>query len=120
MNNPCRALMGGHSPARVEGTTDSMQRTTKPALWGRWAAVLLLLWSLVGGLPAAPAFAGGALTALSAVDPGCPPVTADGQVVYGCNELSRNLQKARLWLQQNKPRGTTDKLFKNAGASNYA
>ncbi|MFF5294634.1 hypothetical protein [Paractinoplanes globisporus] len=97
-----------------------MQRTTKPALWGRWAAVLLLLWSLVGGLPAAPAFAGGALTALSAVDPGCPPVTADGQVVYGCNELSRNLQKARLWLQQNKPRGTTDKLFKNAGASNYA
>ncbi|MFC7279477.1 nucleic acid/nucleotide deaminase domain-containing protein [Paractinoplanes rhizophilus] len=97
-----------------------MERTTRTAVWGRLAAVLLLLWALVGGLPADPALAGRAVAALSAVDPGCPPVTADGQVVYGCNELSRNLQKARLWLQQNKPRGTTDKLFKNASGSNYA
>ena len=96
-----------------------MERTTRTAIWGRLAAVLLLLWALVGGLPAGPAFAGRAVAALSAVDPGCPPATADGQVVYGCNELSRNLQRARLWLQQNKPPGTTDKLFKNAGASNY-
>jgi hypothetical protein len=97
-----------------------MERTTRTAIGGRLAAVLLLIWSLVGGLPADPAFAARAVSALSAVDPGCPPVTADGQVIYGCNDLSRNLQKARLWLQQNKPRGTTDKLFKNAGASNYA
>ena len=97
-----------------------MEKTTRTAVWGWLAAVMLLLLSLVGALPADPAFAGRAVTALSAVDPGCPPATADGQVVYGCNELSRYLQRARLWLQQNKPRGTTDKLFKNANASNYA
>ncbi|CCH22001.1 hypothetical protein [Micromonospora lupini] len=97
-----------------------MERNTRAARWGRLAAVLLLLCSMVGPLPAAPAFAGPTVTALPAVDSGCPPATADGQVVYGCNELSRHLQRARLWLQQNKPPGTDDKLFKNAGSSNYA
>ena len=47
-----------------------MERTTRIAVWGRLAAVLLLLWALVGGLPADPAFAGRAVAALSAVDPG--------------------------------------------------
>jgi hypothetical protein len=62
----------------------------------RFAAALLLLWSLVGVLPAGPAYARPITTALAAIDPGCPPATATGQVVYGCNELSRNLQAARL------------------------
>src|SRR5689334_13368022 len=96
-----------------------MKRTTKTALRGRLAAILVVLLSLVGVGPAA-AFGAPAVHVLAGVDAGCPPVTAEGQVVYGCNELSRFLQQARLWLQQNKPRGTTDKLFKNAGASNYA
>jgi hypothetical protein len=96
-----------------------MVRNSRFAAWGRLAAVLLLVWSVVGGLPASPALAA-LSTPWAAPAQKCPPVAADGQIVYGCNELSRHLQQARLWLQQNKPRGTTDNLFKNAGRSNYA
>lgn len=100
---------------------DSTIRGRGRIAWSmRFAAVLLLLCSLVGALPAGPAYAGRVTAVLAAVDPGCPPATAAGQVIYGCNDLSRNLQSARLWLHQNRPRGTTDKLFLNANRSNYA
>lgn len=85
----------------------------------RLVAILALLWSLVGGLPVQPAYAG--VAAQPPVPQPCPPPTAEGHVVYGCNDLSRNLQDARLWLNENK-RGQTDKLFQNARryTSNYA
>lgn len=92
------------------------QARTRAGTWLRFGAIVLVLWSLVGGLVASPAYAR-ALTAAAAVD--CPPPTAEGQVIYGCNDLSRNLQGARLYLNENKS-GQTDTLFKNARRSNYA
>jgi hypothetical protein len=87
----------------------------------RLATIFVLLWSLIGALPAGPAFAGTAAAALTQVSPDCPPAGADGQVIYGCNELSRNLQDARLWLNKNK-RGQTSNLYQNARryTANYA
>lgn len=86
----------------------------------RFAAVLVLVLSLLGVAPAGLTYAAQVTSALTTVDPGCPEATAAGQVVYGCTDLSRNLQSARLWLRQNRPPGTTDKLFLNANRSNYA
>ncbi len=87
----------------------------------RVATIFLLLWSLIGALPAGPAFAGTAAGALTQVSPDCPPATADGQVIYGCSDLSRNLQDARLWLNKNK-RGQTSGLYTSARryTANYA
>lgn len=91
--------------------TDTVPRRLLSGKPARLMAILVLLLSLVGGLPAQPAYAQGP----------CPPPTAEGQVIYGCNDLSRNLQDVRLWLRQNS-RGQTDPLFKSGirPSSNFA
>jgi hypothetical protein len=101
---------------------------TRPGRALRIATVILLLWSLIGASPAGPAWAANATAqavsaqvVLAQAGPDCPPATADGQVIYGCNELSRNMQDARLWLNKNK-RGQTSNLYQNARryTANYA
>ncbi len=96
------------------------RRLAKQPWW--LAAILLLLWSLVVGTPVESTHPWQTAAAVAALDPECAPVPDQGQVEYGCSDLSLKLQQARLWLNKNKRGHPNDKLFTKAReyTANYA
>jgi hypothetical protein len=104
----------------MNGTIDTTRGRAFIGKPVRFAGILLLLWSIVGALPAGPAYASKTAVALAALDPDCAPPPASGLIVYGCDDLSLNLQAARLWLNAHK-NGQTDPLYENArrGTATY-
>ncbi|MGC9667635.1 hypothetical protein ACNTMW_13890 [Planosporangium sp. 12N6] len=96
-----------------------IKERSRIAVLTRLAAVLVLIWSVIGGAPAS-AHAGSRVVAdWPIIDSRCPPVTPEGLVGYGCTKLSTYLQEARLDLRYNRPPKTTDKLYTNV-RGNYA
>ncbi len=96
-----------------------IKERSRIAVLTRLAAVLVLIWSVIGGAPAA-AHAGSRVVAdWPIIDARCAPITPEGLVGYGCTKLSTYLQEARLDLRYNRPPKTTDKLYTNV-RGNYA
>ncbi|GIM89362.1 nucleic acid/nucleotide deaminase domain-containing protein [Paractinoplanes toevensis] len=96
-----------------------VKERSRVALFTRLAAVLVLIWSVIGGVPAA-AHAGARVVAdWPIIDARCAPVTPQGLVGYGCTKLGVYMQEARLDLRYNRPPKTTDKLYTNV-RGNYA
>jgi hypothetical protein len=96
-----------------------IKERSRVAVLTRLAVVLVLIWSVIGGAPAA-AHAGSRVVAdWPIIDARCAPVTPEGLVGYGCTKLSTYLQEARLDLRYNRPPKTTDKLYTNV-RGNYA
>jgi len=95
-----------------------IKERSRIAVLTRLAAVLLLIWSVIGGAPAA--HAGSRVVAdWPIIDARCAPITPEGLVGYGCTKLGTYLQEARLDLRYNRPPKTTDKLYTNV-RGNYA
>ena len=116
--------VGGLSVSRVrKGTADLMGDIIKErpriGVLTPLATVLVLIWSVIGGAPAAAQAGSRVVADWPIVDARCPPVTPEGLVGYGCTKLSTYLQRARLDLRYNRPPKTTDKLYTNV-KGNYA
>lgn len=117
-----RAL-GGLCVTGAEGTANLMGNDIKErsriAVLTRLAAVLVLIWSVIGIAPAASHAGPRVVADWPIIDARCAPITPQGLVNYGCHKLSTYLQEARLDLRYNRPPKTTDKLYTNV-RGNYA
>ncbi|MEU7802276.1 hypothetical protein AB0J14_21995 [Micromonospora arborensis] len=85
----------------------------------RLATVLVLIWSVIAGVPAAAQAGSRVVADWPIIDARCAPVTPEGMVGYGCTKLSTHLQRARLDLRYNRPPKTKDLLYTNV-RGNYA
>lgn len=96
-----------------------IKERSRIAVLTRVAAVLVLIWSVIGIAPAAAHAGPQAAAPWPIIDARCAPITPEGLVGYGCHKLGVYLQEARLDLRYNRPAKTTDKLYTNV-RGNYA
>ncbi|GAB4107221.1 hypothetical protein GCM10028790_62400 [Micromonospora taraxaci] len=96
-----------------------IKERSRIAVLTRLAAVLVLIWSVIGIAPAAAHAGPQAAAPWPIIDARCAPITPQGLVGYGCHKLGVYLQEARLDLRYNRPAKTTDKLYTNV-RGNYA
>ncbi|MEO3771087.1 hypothetical protein [Micromonospora sp. B9E7] len=96
-----------------------IKERSRIAVLTRLAAVLVLIWSVIGIAPAAGHARPQAAAPWPIIDARCAPITPEGLVGYGCHKLSVYLQEARIDLRYNRPPKTTDKLYTNV-RGNYA
>ncbi|MEV1159498.1 hypothetical protein AB0J27_29300 [Micromonospora chokoriensis] len=96
-----------------------IKERSRIAVLTRLAAVLVLIWSVIGIAPAAAHAGPRAAAPWPIIDARCAPITPEGLVGYGCHKLGVYLQEARLDLRYNRPAKTTDKLYTNV-RGNYA